>query len=198
LHRKPELRQIPPTLAYPKPDTLVDLKNNLSLIDTFRSLHPTAITYTRHAYNSHSRLDRFYTNHLCNPSTHTNLPTPFSDHDPVILSLTPQTHIRTNKLHWKNNINNYIIPEYNFEINEMIETLALNLKETKCNPLQIWQSFKNHLKKIFNKTVRTRIQKTSRRKFGGTAKIGAASGKHDAQPNSHELSNVRSLSTINA
>jgi len=147
LHRKPELRQIPPTLAYPKPDTLVDLKNNLSLIDTFRSLHPTAITYTRHAYNSHSRLDRFYTNHLCNPSTHTNLPTPFSDHDPVILSLTPQTHIRTNKLHWKNNINNYIIPEYNFEINEMIETLALNLKETKCNPLQIWQSFKNHLKK---------------------------------------------------
>ena len=147
MHRKPELRQIPPTLAYPKPDTLVDLKNNLSLIDTFRSLHPTAITYTRHAYNSHSRLDRFYTNHLCNPSTHTNLPTPFSDHDPVILSLTPQTHIRTNKLHWKNNINNYIIPEYNFEINEMIETLALNLKETKCNPLQIWQSFKNHLKK---------------------------------------------------
>ena len=147
MHRKPELRQIPPPLASPKPDTLVDLKNNLSLIDTFRSLHPTAITYTRHAYNSHSRLDRFYTNHLCNPSTHTNLPTPFSDHDPVILSLTPQTHIRTNKLHWKNNINNYIIPEYNFEINEMIETLALNLKETKCNPLQIWQSFKNHLKK---------------------------------------------------
>jgi len=29
----------------------------------------------------------------------------------------------------------------------MIERLTLNLKETKCNPFQIWQSFKNHLKK---------------------------------------------------
>jgi len=145
----PNLGKYPPTLAYPKPDTLFDLKNNLNLIDTFRSLNPTATTYIRHAYNSHSRLDTFYTKHLCHPSTHTILPTPFSDNDLVILTLTLHTHhmhIKGQKLYWKNNINNYTIPEYNYEINGMIDRLTLNLNETECNPLQNWQSLKNHLK----------------------------------------------------
>ena len=150
----PNLDKYPPTLAYPKPDTLFDLKSNLNLIDTFRSFNPTATTYTRHAHNSHSRLDRFYTNHLCHPSTHTILPTPFSDHDLVILTLTPHrrhTYIKGKKLYWKNNSNNYTIPEYNYEINEMIDRLARNLNDTECNPLQNWQSFKNHLKKCLIK-----------------------------------------------
>jgi len=33
----------------------------------------------------------------------------------------------------------------------MIDRLTLNLNETECNPLQNWQSFKNHLKKCLIK-----------------------------------------------
>jgi len=106
LHRKSKLGQISPILAYPKPDTLIDLKNNLNLIDTFRYLNPTATTYTRHAYNSHSRLDRFYTNHLCHPSSHTILPIPFSDHDLVILTLTPHMHIKAKNFIGKTTLTN--------------------------------------------------------------------------------------------
>ena len=72
----------------------------------------------------------------------------------------------------------------------MIDRLTLNLNETECNPLQNLQSFKNHLKKCLSK----RIQKTSTRKLGRTAKIGAAQRKHDEQPNCYKPSSVQSMS----
>jgi len=58
----PLLDKNPPTKTYPKPQTLITLTTNLNLNDTYRILHPSQTTYSHHAPNSQSRLDRFYVN----------------------------------------------------------------------------------------------------------------------------------------
>ena len=82
-----ELDKHPPIRAYEKPVTLIALKHTFNLIDTHRTQNPTTVTFTRHAPNSQSRLDRFYINNLCTFSNHKFLATPFADHDRVYLTL---------------------------------------------------------------------------------------------------------------
>ena len=58
----PLLDKYPPTKTYPKPQTVITLTTNLNLNDTYRILHPSQTTYSHHAPNTQSRLDRFYVN----------------------------------------------------------------------------------------------------------------------------------------
>jgi len=83
----PILDKHPPAKTYPKPQTLITLNTNLNLHDTYRTLHPTQTTYTHHAPNSQSRLDRFYVNRTSIIQNHVFIPTLFSDHNLIALSL---------------------------------------------------------------------------------------------------------------
>jgi len=101
---------------------LLNLTQNLNLIDSFRTQNPTRTTFTRHTSNFHSRLDRFYTNHLCNPKNHIFIPTPFSDHDIVILTLNTSSKPTTQTSLWKNNVSNFVHEQHKNEIIKLIKT----------------------------------------------------------------------------
>ena len=98
----PTLDKYPPVKKYPTPSTLTEWTTNLQLDGAFRKRYPKEKSYTRHAANSHSRLDRFYINNARTFQHQQILPSLFSDHDVVILSLT-SLHKTTPKTHvWKN------------------------------------------------------------------------------------------------
>jgi len=117
-----------PTLdKYPTPSTLAELTTNLQLEDAFRKRYPEEKSYTRHAANSHTRLDRFYINNACTFQHQQVLPSLFSDHDVVNLSLT-SLHKTTPKTHvWKNNTSSFKKEKYKTE-----RKIVLTNLQTKC------------------------------------------------------------------
>ena len=148
----PQLDKYPPVKTYSKPLTLLDLTRNLNLIDSFRTQNPTSTTFTRHTSNSHSRLDRFYTNHLCNPKNHIFIPTPFSDHDIVILTLNTSSKPTTQTSFWKNNVSNFGQEQQKNEIIKLIETHSQITNTTHDkNPLENWQNLKKKIKQLLIK-----------------------------------------------
>jgi len=144
----PLLDKHPPIKTYLKPQTLITLTNNLNLHDTYRTLHPTLITYTHHAPNSQSRLDRFYVNLAITPQNHKFFLNPFSDHDLITLTITLPYPTDKTSYPWKNNINTYKNVEYQTQISNSIQ------EETQTNklpnPLQQWLTLKNKIRKLLN------------------------------------------------
>jgi len=119
----------------------------LNLIDSFRTQNPTSTTFTRHTSNFHSRLDRFYANHLCNPKNRIFIPTPFSGHDIVILTLSTSSKPTTQTSLWKNNVSNFVHEQHKNEIIKLIEThpRITNTTHDKT-PLENWQNLKKKIK----------------------------------------------------
>ena len=147
----PTLDKYPPVKKYPTPSTLTELTTNLQLEDAFRKRYPKEKSYTRHAANSHSRLDRFYINNACIFKYQQILPSLFSDHDVVILSLT-SSHKTPAKSHvWKNNTSLYKKGKYKTEIQIYLNKFAQEMSTTSLNPLEIWIKLKCRVKKLLNK-----------------------------------------------
>jgi len=131
----PLLDKYPPTKTYPKPQTVITLTTNLNLNDTYRILHPSQTTYSHHAPNTQSRLDRFYVNPTIKIQNHVFIPTPFSDHDLITLSIalpSPTNH-KTNHP-CKNNISTYKIIDHQTQLSNVINNEMQS--ENRSNPLQ--------------------------------------------------------------
>jgi len=131
----PLLDKHPPTKTYPKPQTLITLTTNLNLYDTYRTSQPTQTTYTHLAPNSQSRLDRFYVNPSSIIQNHVFIPTPFSDHDLITLSVAlPSPTNHTTNHPWKNNINTYKIIDHQTQLSNVINNEMQS--DNRSNPLQ--------------------------------------------------------------
>ena len=97
-------------------------------------------------------MDRFYTNHLCNPKNHIFIPIPFSDHDIVILTLSTSSKPTTQTSLWKNNVSNFGHEQYKNEIIKLIETHSQTANTTHDkNPLENWQNLKKKIKQLLIK-----------------------------------------------
>jgi len=153
----PTLDKYPPVKKYPTPSTPTELPTNLQLEDAFRKRYPKDKSYTRHAANSHSRLDRFYINNACTFQHQQILPSLFSDHDVVILSVT-SLHKATPKTHvWKNNTCLFKKEKYKTEMQNYLNKFAKEMSTTCLNPLEIWIMLKCKTKQLLIKLGKSEI-----------------------------------------
>ncbi|KAJ4437581.1 hypothetical protein ANN_17726 [Periplaneta americana] len=135
LHAKDQTGQYNPS------PVLANLTQDLHLVDTWELLHGNRVEYTFRRQNGASRLDRFYITR-----THSKciyriqvFPTPFSDHDCVLLSL--QTDITLpiyGKGSWKLNNTLLHIPEISEQFSQHFEKLISKANKSKLNIMQKW------------------------------------------------------------
>ncbi|KAJ4451428.1 hypothetical protein ANN_02890 [Periplaneta americana] len=135
LHAKDQTGQYNPS------PVLTNMTQDLQLVDTWELLHGNRVEYTFRRQNGASRLDRFYITR-----THSKyiyriqvFPTPFSDHDCVLLSL--QTDIPLplyGKSFWKMNNTLLYIPEIREQFPQHFEKLTIRANNSKLNILQKW------------------------------------------------------------
>ncbi|KAJ4440325.1 hypothetical protein ANN_08464 [Periplaneta americana] len=135
LHAKDQTGQYNPS------PVLTNMTQDLQLVDTWELLHGNRVEYTFRRQNGASRLDRFYITR-----THSKyvyriqvFPTPFSDHDCVLLSL--QTDIPLplyGKSFWKLNNTLLYIPEISEQFSQHFEKLTIRANNSKLNILQKW------------------------------------------------------------
>ena len=103
-------------------------------------------------------MDRFYINNACIFQHQQILPSLFSDHDVVILSLT-SLHKTTPKSHvWKNNTSLFKKEKYKTEIQNYLNEFAQEMSTTILNPLEIWILLKCKIKKLLNKLGKSEAQ----------------------------------------
>jgi len=151
----------------------------------------TQTTYTHHAPNSQSRLDRFYVNPTSVIQNHVFIPTPFSDHDLITLSIavpSPTNH-KTNHP-WKNNINTYKIIVHQTQLSNVINNEMQS--DNRSNPLQKWLTTKNKIRIL----LKTQARNVARQKTLENIKTQQKLYKHrdamTANPNTENLKNYNS------
>ncbi|KAG2741209.1 DNase I-like protein, partial [Suillus brevipes Sb2] len=152
---------------------LRDLKHQLNVQDTWRSLHPTSRLFTYYSStNSHSRLDRIYTSPRHERNTHqwdsciTAIPT---DHKMVLVRFVPQNAPFIGKGRWTwpmslMNDKNLFEKISNLGIAAQQEITHQREHRTELsNPQKTWKDFKANINNEAKKTAKEHLHKIKQR-----------------------------------
>ncbi|KAJ4440715.1 hypothetical protein ANN_08863 [Periplaneta americana] len=135
LHAKDQTGKYNPSPA------LDNLTRELQLMDIWELFHGNDVEYTFRRQNVSSRIDRFYITrpHSTDVYRIQVIPTPFSDHDCVCLSMQTDTQLPLfGKSYWKLNDSLLFIPEYRDQFVQYFETLNRRVRNSKFNIMEKW------------------------------------------------------------
>ena len=145
---------------------LLQLISDCSLIDCWRSLHPSDIYFTwRNVSNTvSSRLDRFYVSSSLDVASCLNAPCHLSDHDGVILNFNCPEIVGVGEGFWKCNVSTLSDTYFRREFRNAYAGWR-TLKEGFDNELLWWEDVKQRITTFISSYSRRLSRKRRRKRF---------------------------------